>query len=408
MKTSCLILRGLTAVAAFTFLLPALGQQEEAPSIEEQPESAAETASSSAITTAQQNAEPELPPVADLPRFVSEIVGNVDDVNGDLFWWGQSVNLAGSMLSDVFAGGSSVSLDGYVGNNAFVGGSTVNVTGEVQGNLYIATAQAFIQEGALIHGHVLCFCGSLTINGTVRGTVQGSGGQTILSGEVGALKLEVGTITLMPDAVVHGDFDYEGNDEADIADGAEIGGQIRWNPVDDDDDEEEEVEPASGGIGVWDVLSEVWWYLANLVVGVAFLVFGGRLARAPVERLRDQAAVGLGFGFVVAVVVPVACLIALLLLVTLPLGFIVMMIYTVAVFLARLVTAQYLGDWILRRAGQEQPSEFLALAGGLVVFLVATEIPYVGFLIWLTALFLGFGGLFLAFRPQRPSTTQSI
>ena len=136
--------------------------------------------------------------------------------------------------------------------------------------------------------------------------------------------------------------------------------------------------------------------------------FGGRLARAPVEKLRDQAAVGLGFGFVVAVVVPVACLIAFLLLVTLPLGIIVMTGYAVALFLARLVTAQYLGDWLLRRIGQDAPSEYLALAGGLVVFLLVTEIPYIGFLIWLTALFLGFGGLFLAFRPQRPTPTPSI
>ena len=78
-----------------------------------------------------------------------------------------------------------------------------------------------------------------------------------------------------------------------------------------------------------------------------------------------------------------------------------------AVFLARLVTAQFMGDWLLRRIGQQQPSEYLALAGGLVLFFLLTEIPYVGFLIWLTALFLGVGGLFLAARGQRPAATMN-
>jgi hypothetical protein len=109
----------------------------------------------------------------------------------------------------------------------------------------------------------------------------------------------------------------------------------------------------------------------------------------------------------VAGVVPVACLISLLLLVTLPLGFIVMQFYLIAVFLSRLVTAHYLGDWILRRVGQQRPSEYVALAGGLVIFFLAAEIPYVGFLIWLTALFLGVGGMFLAARGDRPTTAVS-
>ena len=242
-----------------------------------------------------------------------------------------------------------------------------------------------------------------TINGTVRGQVMGSGGATTVTGDVGSMKLEVGHLVLTSAAVVHGDLDYEGNDEAEIADEAQVGGDIRWDqdtPAEDDtgDDSSE-----SGGLGFWDIASTAWWYLANLTVGVAALLFGGRVARAPAARLREQAAVGLGFGFVVTVVIPVACLIAALMLVTLPLGIIVMQLYLLCIFLARLVTAHFLGDWLLRRTGQQQPSEYIALAGGLVVLFLLTEIPYVGFLIWLTALFLGVGGLFLAARGNRPA-----
>jgi hypothetical protein len=335
-------------------------------------------------------------------------MSTIDDVNGDLFSWGQTIDIVGSIANNAFIGGSSTSIDGIVGSDAFMAGATSTVNGEVMQNLYIFAGQAFINENAVIHGNLLCFCGQLRIAGTVRGKVLGSGGSTEISGEVGSLKLEVGDFRLLPSAVVHGDVDYEGNMEADIHESAVVGGEVRWNRKPTDEEEEDaDDESASSAFSVWNILSNLWWYLANLTVGVAALVFGGRAARAPVARLRDRAAVGLGFGFVVAVVVPVACLIAALLLVTLPLGVIVLHFYLLMIFMARLVTAHYLGDWLLRKFGKAEPSEYLALAGGLGVFFVATEIPYVGFLIWLTALFFGVGGIFLAAQTATASATPS-
>jgi cytoskeletal protein CcmA (bactofilin family) len=410
MQISCLLFRVASIVGVGALAASFASYQAPASASPGGQEGAAAAAQETVAPTgtAEPGAESDLPPIPDPPRFISEIVGSVGDINGDLFWWGQSVSLTGSVLNNAFVGGSTASIDGTVGSDAFAFAGTTYVTGEVSQNVYAFTGQMFVQEGAVIHGNLMCFCGSLTINGTVRGQVLGSGGQTIVTGDVGSMKLEVGTLNVGPDAVVRGDLEYAGNETATVSPDADVRGEVRWNvgsADDEDDDADEDAESVSGsGFSFWDVASTLWWYLANLVVGVAFLVFGGRAARQPIERLREQAAVGLGFGFVVAVVVPVACLIALLMLVTLPLGFIVMQFYMLAMFLARLITAQYLGDWILRRAGQEQPSEYLALAGGLVVFFLATEIPYVGFLIWLTALFLGMGGIFLAARGKAPAT----
>lgn len=391
-------------LAAAFLLAPAVAQQApDAPST--QATASTEAATTIAIqSTAATATEGELPPIPDPPRFLSDMISNVEDVNGDLFLWGQSVTLAGNILNNAFVGASSVTIDGTVGSDAFAFAQSIIVTGEVKQNVYAMGATTTITEDAVIHGNLICFCGMLIVNGTVRGQILGSGGATTLTGHVGSMNLEVGNLTVSSTAIVHGDLEYEGNEQANVEEGAQIGGELRWNQETPDDDD---VSEASDGFSFWNIAGATWWYLANLTVGVAFLLFGGRLARAPVERLREQAAVGLGFGFVVTVVVPVACLIAALMLVTLPLGFIVMQFYLLAVFLARLVTAQFLGDWLLRRTGQQQPSEYLALAGGLVLFFVLTEIPYVGFLIWLTALFLGVGGLFLAARGRGPATAVS-
>ena len=404
--------RWTAGLAAVLMLAPAEAQQEpDTPSAEAGQGAGAGAAAASAMSQSGSPlpAEDQLRPIPDPPRFLSEFVSTIDDINGDLFWWGQSVNLVGNIMNNAFVGGSSASIDGVVGSDVFAFAGTTYVHGEVMHNVYAFTGQLFVNDDAVIHGNLICFCGALTITGTVRGQVLGSGGTITLAGEVGSMKIEAGHLIVTSDAIVHGDLEYDANAEATIADGAQIGGEILWNQdsTDDDAGDDSSTSDESSGFGYWGIASTLWWYLANLTVGMAFLLLGGRLARAPVEKLREQAAVGLGFGFVVTVVVPVACLIAALMLVTLPLGFIVMQFYLLAVFLARLVTAQFMGDWLLRRIGQQQPSEYLALAGGLVLFFLLTEIPYVGFLIWLTALFLGVGGLFLAARGQRPAATMS-
>lgn len=384
----CLVGRIAAVAAAVLLLAPVLAQQDEAGTEVPSVEPAAQ-------------ADEALPPIPDPPRFSAELAGEVGDVNGDLFWWGQTINLTGAILNNAFVGGSNANIDGLVGSDAFAFAGTASVSGEVMHNVYAFTGQMTVAESAVIHGNLICMCGTLTIRGQVRGQVLGSGGATTLSGDVGSMNLEVGSLTLTDNAVVRGDLVYRGNEDASISDDARIGGEVRFNAPEPDDDDAEEEE--AGGIGFWDVASPLWWFLANLAVGVAFLLVGGKGARAPAEALREQAAVGLGFGFVVAVVIPVGCLIAFLLLVTLPLGFITLVLYFIGLFLARLVTAQYLGDWILRRVTSGPPSEYLALTAGLVVFFVATAIPYLGFLVWLTALFLGSGGIFLAVRGPRPS-----
>lgn len=100
-----------------------------------------------------------------------------------------------------------------------------------------------------------------------------------------------------------------------------------------------------------------------------------------------------------AVVFPAAAILVMILLVTIPLGLLALTLYFAAGYLARLVAAQTVGDWLLRTApGGLEPSAYASLALGLVLFYILIQIPYVGFFIWLAAIVGGLGGIFLATR----------
>ena len=210
-----------------------------------------------------------------------------------------------------------------------------------------------------------------------------------------AIDMEVGKLALAESAVVHGNVTYESNEEAEIADTAQIGGALYWNcKVDSDDAEAEETARFS----FWGIAWKVWAYLRNLIVGAVFLLLGGPGARAPAASLRNNPAPGLGFGFMVAVVFPIACLVAIALIVTLPLGVIGLLLFGLGAFIARLVTAQFIGDWLLSHLVRGGSSEYLSLAVGLLLLFVVAAIPYVGFLIRMVAITLGIGGIYLALR----------
>lgn len=332
------------------------------------------------------------------PRYVTGANRSFQDVASDLFYWGQSATLTGRLLDNVFAGGQFVSLEGgTVGGDLFAFASQVTIDGEVLGDVYAFTSQIRVAEDAVIHGNLTAFAGTLQIHGTVRGHVLGAGGGTVIAGDVGAVDIEAGGLTVTETARVRGTLAYESNAEADIAEQAQIDGEVQWSRADEDDEDAE--DEAAAGIGFWSVAWTLWRYVSALLVGTVLLLVGGQAVRQPARSLGQRPASGLGFGFVVAVVFPVACLAAMVLIVTLPLGVFGLVVYGLLLFLSGLVAAQFLGGWVLRRLrGGVEPSEYAALALGLALLLLVAFIPYLGFLIRLVAVILGLGGIYLALR----------
>lgn len=341
---------------------------------------------------------PETPSVPEAPRYETGANRSFQDVASDLFYWGQSATFTGSVLDNVFVGGQLVALDGgTIGGDLFAFAASTTIDGEVMGDVYAFSSQVRVTEDAVIHGNLTAFAGTLQIYGRVSGHVLGGGGGTMIAGDVGPVKIEAGSLTVSETARIRGDLEYESNNEADIADGARIDGAVRRSRADDQGEDEETEE--AGGITFWSLAWTLWSYLSNLLIGVVLLLVGGAVVRQPAHSLRERPASGLGFGFVVAVVFPVACVVAIVLIVSLPLGLLGMLVFGLLLFLSRLVAAVFVGDWLLRRlTGAVRPSEYASLALGLALLLLLAFIPYLGFLIRLVAIILGLGGIYLALR----------
>jgi cytoskeletal protein CcmA (bactofilin family) len=340
--------------------------------------------------------------VGDTQMIFNSIVEFSDTAN-DLFVWAYMPTISGDISDNAVLGGFTVDItaDAEIGGDLFIVAESSRIDGHIGGDIYAMVGDLNVSETASIDGAIYGSSAALTINGDIGGPLSYAGGVVVINATVrGDVRLECGELELGPNAVIEGELRYESAREASIDPGAQVVGDIRYSVPQDDEGDEGSTSVAAGRwISIWGLLWNGLWLLSSFLVGSIALAVGGEAARRPAKRLAQQPALGLGFGFVVAVVFPAAAILAMVLIVTLPLGLIGLAVYFAAAYLGRLIAAQTVGGWLLGAArGGKEASPYGALAIGLVLFFILTRIPYLGFLIWLAAVVAGLGGIFLATR----------
>jgi hypothetical protein len=199
-------------------------------------------------------------------------------------------------------------------------------------------------------------------------------------------------------ASIGGDVLYDSPDEPVIRDESAVSGRIERVEY-----HEKDVDVEFGGRQgslFWDLLGVAVLFFSSLLIGVVLLLAGGASASRPAALLSESPALGLGVGFVAFVVVPI---LSVFLCFLPPAGLLFMVLFGVAVFLARLVTAQCLGSWLLGKLGAGAAHPVLGLMVGLIIYYAITAIPYLGNLVWFAWVISGLGGMVLAVRRARTS-----
>jgi cytoskeletal protein CcmA (bactofilin family) len=320
-------------------------------------------------------------------------------LDGDLMAWAPSIHVAGTLDGDGYLFAQSVVVDGTIKDSARVFASSLIVNGTVEGDLLAFAGSVVLGPNARVTGDLLAFAQNATVEGRVDGDLDVTGGTVQITGLVGGdAELTSEEVELAPSARIGGSLSYSARKEIELAGGA-VGGEVTWEPVTDDEDSDTDADDGGGGLG-----SALWWLwktAAALLVGLlglaAFRTAGPRMA----ATVGSDALGSLGVGFVTAVVVPVSALLICVAIVTIPLAFLAILLYLVALYVAKLPVAVWVGQRLLRLGGSRSPSSALGLILGVPILYLVFEIPYLGRLAWLVALFMGLGAILLGIRERR-------
>lgn len=323
---------------------------------------------------------------------------------------------------NVLAAAQTVVVEGTVTGNLLAFGREVEIHGDVQGD--VVTAAQTIEASGTVGGNWISFSRTLTSssgiarsmaafgervewNGEVEGDFAGFASELTLAGPVGndayafAAGIETnsriggdlgawtGRLDVGPDTSILGDLTARvgAPDQVSIHPNASIRGTTKTIVGED--------RPGvRTSTGLASVAAWIAGLLAALVSGlVVYWLFPGLLGWR-MASARGVAVTG-GIGFLILVATPFAALVSAITIVGVPVSLMLMALWTMALYLAKIAIAPAIGAALLRKKAPPQGVEGFvgALALGLAAFWLVRAIPILGGLASFVVAIVGLGAL---------------
>lgn len=347
----------------------------------------------------------------------------------DLYFGGSALRLDGPVEGSVIAGCQTATLSGPVSGNVFVGAQSVDITAPVRGDVAAACqnfsiadsvggalrvmAQTAIVSGRVgrdvlgaagtltiaetgeVVGDVVCAAGTVNIAGKVRGNVRAAGNEVVVSGIVdGDLVIEADeTIILTSEARVFGNLRYCAAKELDVGNPDAVFGTIefcRRTPRRELEDIKP-FQPSPRAFTAFLLPFAILSVLGALCVGFILIAVWKHALLQALDSALARFGRTVGFGAIGLFAAPLALLVGLALIVTIPASLIGGLLYIIFLYLGKVLAGMFLGRWLFRIFGGRSASIWLTAPVGIILAWALCAVPVVGWLLWLFGLMIGFG-----------------
>jgi hypothetical protein len=311
------------------------------------------------------------------------------DIKGDLAVAGSNVTVAGPIEGYVMAAGSNVNINNAVGNDLWAAGSNVYVNAPVADNARLAGGSVILQPQARVERDAYLAGNFVEVLGRVGRDLKVAAAEVRLASEVaGSVQARAGSLKALPGAVIRGDLIVYGPNPPEISPEAQVLGRVDFH--------------RDAGGGRWSLMSWLWrWmfmFLALLILGAAAIALSERWTSRIAEKLARRPGVSLLAGIIGLILIPLICGLLAVTIIGIPLAIVLIALYGVALLLSGVFVSYLIGGWLLGRLRRPETSPYARFATGALVFAFFASLPWVGWLVQLLALMIGFGALILERR----------
>ncbi len=319
---------------------------------------------------------------------------------GDVTFLGQSLEIPGSVKGSVSTFGQSLAISGNVTGSVKTFGASVKVSGTIGGDLKAYCGTVVLQKGSHVAGDVDANGGQVTLDGAVDGRVKAAAGEISIGGTIAKnADLRADLIRIAPDAKIAGELDYSSRERLDLGGKGIVGGEIHYYE-EEGEHVEHRVHAASRSVA-GRFVKWLGFMLLGLLAGLASLAVSRRASSSILAAVERDPLRNVGLGFLTFIVVPVAAVVSCILIITIPFAALVLALYALLVYLAKAPVAVWIGRLIFRKLGRPETSPYKSLAIGILVLYVLFAIPYLGWLVWFAAAFMGLGAMVFGIRDFR-------
>ncbi|MBN1697362.1 MAG: polymer-forming cytoskeletal protein [Spirochaetales bacterium] len=293
----------------------------------------------------------------------------------DLFFLGKTLRFKGGTESGLYAVGETVIIDGTVANDFFGGGRRIEVNGKITGTVFMGSGEASFSEDSVLDGSLFIAAGNVKLNGTVNGDVYAGSGLLYIDGTVnGNVTTGAGEIVIAENGRVNGDFEYSTENKLNADEEKRISGTITFEDADLLKDFRH--SEAARFIMMISIVLSIMGFLSVLVFGLLLLLLPALRNFKHAENHR-QFWYYLVWGLIPFFIYPMAVTVLMILVVTIPLGFIVLLAGFPLLLVTQVLGITAFGQYLFNLFGWNKPNRFLHFLFGFVFFVLIGIIPYV-------------------------------
>jgi cytoskeletal protein CcmA (bactofilin family) len=315
-------------------------------------------------------------------------------VEGDLILFTSQATITGKVHGDILAFAQTLHVEGEVGGNirAFV--NTLLLNGIVQRNLTTFAEVVTLDRNTRVEGSLMVFAGHFMLDGgQIARDVTLFVDRPSLNGRIGGnLTVRARSLNIGPEAELHGTAKFRGRQQPSVSPQAHLANPL---VVEIESRLPRFLQPK---FYLWQA---VRWAAAFLLGAVLLLLLPSFYHE--VQRRSAQIGASVGFGLLGLLATPIVAVLVSITVVGLALGLGTLLLYVVAAYTGHIIFSAWLGRRLLG-PNPARGALLSQLALGLLLYRIAANLPYIGWLATLLAAAWGFGALLLAFyyriRPQ--------
>ncbi len=298
------------------------------------------------------------------------------EIDGLLFTAGNSINYNGTSEYS-FIAGNLINFNGKSEKDVFIAGNTINIAKEALINRDLYLAASDININADINGNAFISAKNLTINS------KNINGNLFLSAE---------NIIITSDSEVNGTIKYPENAKISGIENVPAEKLVTYHVNENSNDNNFASKVTST------IFSIICYIAVAYILYLIFPTLFNKIERK-FEFKNTMKTIGLGLAFLI--VVPIISVILLITVVGVPISVLALIAYGVLLYLSLPVTANYLGNVILKNNKREKVNFYLATLIGLLIIKIVGLIPVLGVIVSILSTLYGLGYYLTKYKAYR-------
>jgi len=325
------------------------------------------------------------------------------DINGDLYCAGQNIVINGYVKGDIACMGQSVKINGIVDGNIRVMAQTVEINGQVSRNLTTGSQGLILGPKTNIKGDIFFGSQNAQLGGLIGRDLAGAGETVTITGSLARNASIAGNnISIMETAKIGGNLDYYTDKTTSPSiEKKNIRGTVTRHDV--ETPQKTEVKNKMTKVtSVAHVISFFFSILSFAVLGLVLIYFDRKNTEKRLSSIIEKPLVMGLIGLTSLIVAPFVFFILMVTMIGIPLAFVVLLVFIIALIIASLYPSAVYGKVFFEKIlKKEKISLYWKMAVGVVLLGAVSCIPVVGWTIAFISFCLGLGAFITSLMPEK-------